>query len=701
MVPLILFGDFLDSALEPVLKIVAHRMDLPTPCLRSMNPLANAAIKFGRFIPRSRHLDERHWWVTENPRLLFGGLLVCVGYYLGAKLGFALTFHPRPVSVMWPPNSILLAALLLTPPRSWWFFLLCALPAHLAIQLQSNVPPGMMFCWFISNSAEALIGASVTRSIVRGPFRLATLANTSAFLVGGVFLGPFLSSFLDGAFVQLNKWGQGTYSEVWRVRFFANVLTSLAIAPAIVVWAQMDFRKWRTMNWKRWVEIALLTAGLIGVGFHAFVAYEPGPHTDPALLYAPLPFLLWAGVRFGGPGATLAAFVTSLIAIWGAAHGRGPFSTNSPEANASSIQMFLIVAIVLLLLLSAAKSDREKADERYAKAFRANPDAIIISREKDGQIIELNERAEALFGFHRAEALGHTASDLNNYFCEADLLKVIAETSGGTSLHDLELPFRTKAGELRRALVSSDTEEIQGERCLIVVVRDISEQRRAEQEALEVSSKLITAQEDERKRIARDLHDDLNQRLALLSVEIDIVGQESEKTEGPVHEHLARIASQVKELSGEVHRLSYHLHPAKLDQLGLVVAARTFCREVGVQSKIRIRFEQVDVPRDLEPGVALCLYRVLQEALQNSVRHSGAAEIDVRLTRETDQLRLIITDAGKGFVVEEALHNSGLGLVSMRERVRQVHGSIHFNSAPGAGAQINVTVPLFDKPPGA
>ena len=390
--------------------------------------------------------------------------------------------------------------------------------------------------------------------------------------------------------------------------------------------------------------------------------------------------------------------MTALLAIWGAASGRGPFSTNSPEANAISIQMFLIVAIVLLLLLSAATSDRTKANERFAKAFYANPDAILISKYKDGRIIDLNERAQALFGHNRAEVLGRTAFELNIFFCEASLLTAIVETSGKSSLHTLELPFRTKSGELRRALVSSDTEEIEGERCLIVVLRDITEQRRAEQDALEVSSKLITAQEDERKRIARELHDDLNQRLALLSVELDIVGHESAQVEGPMHEQLTRIASQVHGLSSEVHRLSYHLHPAKLDQLGLVVAARTFCREVAMQSKTHIRFDQVDVPRDVDPSVALCLYRVIQEALRNAVRHSGAAEIDVRLARTKEQLQLIIIDTGKGFDVDVAIHNSGLGLVSMRERVRQVHGSIHFYSAPGAGTRIEITVPLRGQP---
>ena len=102
-------------------------------------------------------------------RLLLIGLWVFAGYYVGCKIGFALTFHPHPVSVLWPPNSVLVAALLLTPPRVWWFVLLAAFPAHLAAQFQSHVPPLMILCWFISNSCEALIGAGLTRYLAGGP----------------------------------------------------------------------------------------------------------------------------------------------------------------------------------------------------------------------------------------------------------------------------------------------------------------------------------------------------------------------------------------------------------------------------------------------------------------------------------------------------------------------------------------------------
>jgi signal transduction histidine kinase len=137
----------------------------------------------------------------------------------------------------------------------------------------------------------------------------------------------------------------------------------------------------------------------------------------------------------------------------------------------------------------------------------------------------------------------------------------------------------------------------------------------------------------------------------------------------------------------------------KLDQLGLLVAARTFCREVSLQAGIGVHFEQHDVPRDVGADVALCLYRVIQEAVQNSVRHNGGLAVQVSLIRAGEQIRLLITDEGKGFDVDHAIHNGGLGLVSMRERVRQVNGSIQFTSSPGKGARIEVNVPLLHQAP--
>src|SRR3954471_8536572 len=140
-------------------------------------------------------------------RTIASAALVFAGYYFGAKIGFALTYRPHPVSVLWPPNAILLSALLLMPVRQWWIVFVAAFPAHWLVQLQSDVPPGMVLCWFISNSCEALIGAICVRHFIARPVRLDRLFNVAIFCFCGAFLGPFLSSFLDAAFVIANHWG--------------------------------------------------------------------------------------------------------------------------------------------------------------------------------------------------------------------------------------------------------------------------------------------------------------------------------------------------------------------------------------------------------------------------------------------------------------------------------------------------------------
>ncbi len=293
-------------------------------------------------------------------RLLVIGLWVFIGYYLGCKIGFALTLTPHPVSVLWPPNSILVAALLLTPPRIWGLVLLAAFPAHWAAQLQSHVPPLMILCWFISNSCEALIGAGLTRYLVGGPIRFTTLRNVGIFCLCVVFIGPFLSSFLDAAFVVWNNWGEDTYWELIRIRLFSNALAALIVVPLIVTWSTTGIQSLRTGQLSRYLEACALFVGLLLVSYA--VLYKFGSGADSALLFLPLPFLLWAAVRFGFLGASTAISVVSFLAIWSAAHGHGPFSGGTAEQDALSIQIFLIVLAIPLLFLATVIEERRTGE---------------------------------------------------------------------------------------------------------------------------------------------------------------------------------------------------------------------------------------------------------------------------------------------------------------------------------------------------
>jgi len=287
-------------------------------------------------------------------------LVVALAYYLGAKLGFAFTFQPHPISTLWLPNSLLMAALLLVPERSWWVLLAAALPAHLAAELQSGVPLAMVLGWFASNSSEALIGALCIRRFCSAPLRFDSFRDVGAFLLLGALFAPLVSSFLDAGLVKAIGWGEGDYWQLVWLRVLSNVLAALIVVPFVVTWAADGFAALRGATLRRSAEAAALVLCLLGVGVATFDQPQAASSAIPALLYAPLPLLLWGAVRFGPRGTSTAILVLVLLAIWGATHGEGPFVTGSTEENARSVQFFLIAMSVPVLLLAAALEDRRK-----------------------------------------------------------------------------------------------------------------------------------------------------------------------------------------------------------------------------------------------------------------------------------------------------------------------------------------------------
>ena len=304
--------------------------------------------------------------------------LVCLGYFIGTKIGFALTFQPNPISILWPPNSILLAALVLTKPRSWWLLLLAAFPAHLAGQAESGVPAIQVIAWFISNCSEALIGAGCIYWLVRGPLRFDSFRHVCIFVLFGALFAPFVSSFIDVAFVTAIGWGQGSYTTLWKTRFFSNMLTSLVLVPVIVTWVTLGSGTLRTARVQRYAEAGALLFGLLLVSFTVFVANTLDSSATPVLLYAPVPFLLWAALRLGPLGTSTSLLMVAIFVIWGAMHGYGPFVAALPEDSVLSIQLFLSVLSITLLLLSAvieqngqtAKALRD-SEERFRLAISA------------------------------------------------------------------------------------------------------------------------------------------------------------------------------------------------------------------------------------------------------------------------------------------------------------------------------------------
>ena len=242
---------------------------------------------------RTRALAARHDATLGRTFLI--AALVCAGYYLTAKIGFAFTLQPGSVSILWMPNSILLAALLITPKRSWWIVLAAALPAHFAAELLSGVPTAMVLSWFVSNSVQALIGAVCINYLIDGPLRFDSFKHLTIFLLFGAFLAPFVSSFLDIALVTFNSWGHGSFWESWRIRFLSNVLATLALVPVIVTWVCGGFKAAKKVSFAKGLEAGVLAVGLFVVGNMVFSSQASIADITPSLLYWPLPFLFMGG----------------------------------------------------------------------------------------------------------------------------------------------------------------------------------------------------------------------------------------------------------------------------------------------------------------------------------------------------------------------------------------------------------------------
>jgi signal transduction histidine kinase len=243
---------------------------------------------------------------------------------------------------------------------------------------------------------------------------------------------------------------------------------------------------------------------------------------------------------------------------------------------------------------------------------------------------------------------------------------------------------------------------------IVVNIRDITERRRVEDSLRQkeadlldsqaqhraLTARLLTSQEEERSRIARELHDDLNQKLAFLAVDAEMLEQRLSESPDVIRERLRSFQHRAAELSEDVRRMAHQLHPTVLDDLGLEPALRSYCAEFSRLAGIPVKFSCQGVSESLPPEVALCLYRVAQEGLRNIAKHSRASRTAVTLFGAAETIRLSITDSGIGFSRDTVKSKGGLGIASMEERVRLVSGDMLIESKPGKGTRITVHVPL-------
>ena len=373
-----------------------------------------------------------------------------------------------------------------------------------------------------------------------------------------------------------------------------------------------------------------------------------------------------------------------------------------------SNKQYVFAAIFLMLAQSAAilgllwqrarrrriEAELVRSEETFSKSFRQSPLAITISSTKDGCYLDVNKTFEELTGWCRDEVIGRSSADINLWADPHQRSLFLQQLLAEGNVRDLEVWIRRKDGQIRTTLGSAELIEVNGKPCALSVIADITERKRAEEALASLSGRLIEAEDEERKRIAREIHDDYNQRVAMLAVDLeqlaDNVGDSSGETSQKVHELFDRIS----ELGADLHSLSHRLHSSTLESLGLLVGLEAFCREFAEQQGIHVDFVHENVPRDVPPDAGLCMFRITQEALRNVKRHSGADRAEVRLEQLDGRLHLSVSDCGRGLKSNQPPAEHGIGIRGMEERLRLLGGKLEIQSRPMQGTRIDAWLPL-------
>jgi len=282
-------------------------------------------------------------------------------YYLATRTAWLLTFPDSKVSLFFPPHAVMVSILLLVPTRHWWAYLLAAVSAHFIATQQSGWPLLYALQCEAFDALKIVLTAAGIRWFVKAPLHLISLREAILFVVIAVIVIPFGAAFWGASFTVAYHFGLDYWVE-WRNLAISNAVTTIVLVPALLIGVHA-FRTGIRIRPARFLEALVLTTGITWVGWLVFDRIAAGPDTSPALLYAPVPLLIWSALRFGPGGVSASVLLITMLAIWGTMQGRGPFLTQTPAENALALQLFILFAATPLLLLAVAIDDERNSKE--------------------------------------------------------------------------------------------------------------------------------------------------------------------------------------------------------------------------------------------------------------------------------------------------------------------------------------------------
>lgn len=447
------------------------------------------------------------------------------------------------------------------------------------------------------------------------------------------------------------------------------------VAPIVSTWMPRGVRKigWRIL--RSLTSVALIAGILVSC-----LSLPNIDHATVALLLVAATgglALLWGWVE------ALAGAVAGAVGLAYYFLPPAGFSIASPE-HVVALTAFLLIAIIIGQL--ADRSKRLLAQR--GKLLNLSPDPLCI-RGLNGDFRSANEAIVTILGWSESELCSRPFLEFVHPDDQAQTKAAWDEIARGRTATNVENRYLTKDGRWRW-LSWTLAAPASGDSQMSSAARDITEEKLAREKLRDLAAQLMTAQEEERRRIARELHDDVTQRLSTIGIELGLL-----RRTGGQHELVEGLQAQIFQLSDDLRSLSHSLHPSILEYADLPATLEMYCRKFNEQHAIATAFTARDVPAEIPRAVAVALFRIAQESLRNVALHSAASAASVILAGEdgTD-LSLFIIDNGKGFDAGKIKAGSGLGLLSIEERARNMGASVTIDSTPEAGTRLTVKVPL-------
>ena len=368
---------------------------------------------------RSKCVEGFRYQDDFRIQLLLTALLIGVAYYVGALLSFTLRVPSTRSSIIWIPNAILLAAFVVTPVKRWWLWTLAAVPAHLLAQSRDAAPVLMLLCPFLANVVQAVLAAIGLRRFMDVPYRLESLREMAIFILVAVLAAPALASF-SCAWLFVRAGWETDYWLVGQARFLNNVVTGLTVAPLCFAIADGNLKRLPSLQIRRYVEFAILLLGLVLTLFVASEWHAAETINFPVRLYAPLPFLLWAAVRFGPPGLAIALLAVAYDSISDSIFDRAYFGMNSPALSVLALEASLAVLSLPLMILAALIQERQHNEEALSESqerlARTEKFSLVMVTHSDleGRWLKVPPTLCDLLGYTEQELLGRHFDELTH-----------------------------------------------------------------------------------------------------------------------------------------------------------------------------------------------------------------------------------------------------------------------------------------------